>query len=74
MASFEVVTFLDPAEGWRYGFPKMFFPREGQTVDEWLLQEGYPAALIAKQQPYRTWEQIVDTVKIQAEQMRQWDL
>ena len=33
---------VDPPEGWRYGFPKIYDARLNGTMEEWLLAEGYP--------------------------------
>ena len=33
---------IDPPSGWRYGFPKEFTREENQSVEEWLLANGYP--------------------------------
>lgn len=33
---------IDPPDGWRYGFPKPFTPSPGQSIEEWLIQNGYP--------------------------------
>lgn len=32
----------DPPSGWMYGFPKPYMPREGETLAETLLRDGYP--------------------------------
>jgi hypothetical protein len=33
---------IDPPEGWRYGFPKIY-PNDGKkNVYEWLVENGYP--------------------------------
>lgn len=41
-----MTTFVDPPEGWRYGFPKAV-PDEGiSDMLKWLIDEGYPAELI----------------------------
>ena len=38
--------FIDPPSGWMYGFPKMI-PKEHQhRTLEWLVENGYPKALI----------------------------
>ena len=42
---------IDPDEGWRYGFPKLWHG-EGD-LDVWLAEQGYPAG---KHSPYfRMW-------------------
>lgn len=33
----------DPPSGWKYGFPKPYKPKEGETLSETLLRDGYPA-------------------------------
>ncbi len=38
--------FIDPPQGWLYGFPKSYDPTRDGTVREWLVREGYPAELI----------------------------
>ena len=42
---------IDPDEGWRYGFPKLW---DGVgDIDVWLAEQGYPAG---KHSPYfRMW-------------------
>lgn len=37
---------IDPPSGWQYGFPKPFTKTEDQTLEEWLIEEGYPQKLI----------------------------
>lgn len=36
----------DPPEGWRYGFPKVYDPKKGETLNQTLLRDGYPEELI----------------------------
>lgn len=47
---------IDPAEGWKYGFPKEM-PRdlEGKELVRWLKEQGYPEELT--KYPMRTWEE-----------------
>lgn len=33
---------IDPPEGWRYGFPCKFLPKEGQTLRDFIKEKGYP--------------------------------
>ena len=44
----ETVVFVDPPDGWRYGFPKPLPPNvrkiEGFDFHDWLIQNGYPKA------------------------------
>lgn len=37
--------YIDPPEGWRYGFPKRFDGDEAD-VNAWLLANGYPQASV----------------------------
>ena len=32
----------DPPSGWRYGFPKPYRPRKGETLEQTLRRDGYP--------------------------------
>lgn len=33
---------IDPASGWMYGFPKEYTLKDGQSMKEWLIENGYP--------------------------------
>lgn len=54
------VTYIDPPEGWKYGFPKVL-PKEAQGRNlEWLIENGYPQEIIDKLKDHfycRYWEQ-----------------
>lgn len=50
---------IDPPNGWRYGFPKEYTPRENQTANEWLVECGYPQEAIDEMGEYfyvRQWD------------------
>lgn len=32
----------DPPGGWRYGFPKVYRPVDGETLEDTLERDGYP--------------------------------
>lgn len=32
-------TYVDPPDGWRYGFPKEY---TGGNLNKWLVENGYP--------------------------------
>lgn len=34
---------VDPPQGWRYGFPKLYNPLPGETFVDWMIREGYPS-------------------------------
>jgi hypothetical protein len=57
------VLMIDPPSGWKYGFPKELTVDGTQTVTEWLVDNGYPQALIDQfggNLPCRHWEEEVD--------------
>jgi hypothetical protein len=34
---------IDPPSGWKYGFPKLYKPKEdGLDLEQWLVKNGYP--------------------------------
>lgn len=37
---------IDPPSGWKYGFPRPYDKKINQTLEEWLLEKGYPQSLI----------------------------
>ena len=49
----------DPPSGWKYGFPRPYLPKEGETLRETLLRDGYPEKEFDKTgEPYwcRFWD------------------
>ena len=36
---------IDPPEGWRYGFPKKLPPEHRARATEWMIEQGYPRKL-----------------------------
>jgi len=38
-------TYIDPPEGWKYGFPKVL-PKGTTDILGWLLEQGYPQSLM----------------------------
>lgn len=40
-----IVNYIDPPEGWKYGFPKKL-PEGTEDVHNWLVENGYPKTLI----------------------------
>jgi len=56
------VKYIDPPNGWSYGFPKVI-PQEitEEEVEAWLLDNGYPKAEIDNGgMRYRTWVEETD--------------
>ena len=35
------ITYIDPPNGWKYGFPKELPPNMG-NIHGWLIENGYP--------------------------------
>lgn len=42
-----MIYYIDPPEGWRYGFPKIININEKRD-NQWWLNNGYPQDLIDK--------------------------
>lgn len=40
-----IVNYIDPPQGWKYGFPKVI-PNDVEDVKDWLIKNGYPKTLI----------------------------
>ena len=36
---------VDPPEGWRYGFPRLYDPAAEGDMTEWMIRNGYPERL-----------------------------
>ena len=60
----KIVKFIDPPDGWRYGFPKVIpYDIESKDISLWFIENGYPEELIKSYGEhfyYRTWEQEID--------------
>jgi vacuolar-type H+-ATPase subunit I/STV1 len=37
------VSIIDPPSGWMYGFPRIHDRPNHQSLEEWLVEKGYPA-------------------------------
>ena len=37
----------DPPSGWKYGFPKIYAPLDGEALEDTLKRDGYPEKEIA---------------------------
>lgn len=60
------VWYIDPDEGWKYGFPKVF-PDGIGNIRQWLIEQGYPESRIEYWEnngntgvPYRLWKEKID--------------
>ena len=40
------MMWVDPAEGWKYGFPKIYDSKTDGTMRDWLLKNGYPEKML----------------------------
>jgi hypothetical protein len=45
--------FVDPSEGWRYGFPLLYDPAKDGDMTLWLVANGYPETLTKQGRPCR---------------------
>jgi hypothetical protein len=37
--------YVDPPEGWRWGFPKLYDPAKDGDMRAWMVRHGYPQIL-----------------------------
>lgn len=49
-------VWVDPADGWKYGFPRIYNKEVDGPINEWLLKWGYPEHLL--EFPARMWEAV----------------
>ena len=40
------MIWVDPPEGWKYGFPAIFDPDTDGQLSEWIVKKGYPISVI----------------------------
>lgn len=55
--------YIDPPEGWKYGFPKIIPAEHQSRTREWLIEQGYPEMLIDSFGDYficRMWNEAED--------------
>jgi hypothetical protein len=45
---------VDPAEGWKYGFPRVYKEALDGPMSDWLIKCGYPKNML--EFPIRMWE------------------
>ncbi len=61
-----LVTYIDPPEGWRHGFPKAIPDDIMQgigSIKSWLLEQGYPKTVMDNYGAhffYRTWREEIN--------------
>ena len=41
-----IKLWVDPPEGWKYGFPAIYNPNTDGQLSEWIVKRGYPISLI----------------------------
>ena len=39
-------TWVDPPEGWKYGFPAIYDPEKDGQMSDWIISKGYPIQII----------------------------
>jgi hypothetical protein len=44
--SMQSTIWVDPPEGWRYGFPAIYDPEKDGVMRDWIISKGYPVKLI----------------------------
>jgi hypothetical protein len=42
----EMQIWVDPPEGWRYGFPAIYDPEKDGQMSDWIVRKGYPLLTI----------------------------
>lgn len=54
---------VDPPSGWKYGFPKLYDPLPDESLEAWLVRNGYPQWMIdANEHKHcRWWDFVPDT-------------
>jgi hypothetical protein len=51
-------TIYDPPSGWKFGFPKIYKPTPGETLEDTLIRDGYPEKDVAVGAKHcRFWEE-----------------
>jgi hypothetical protein len=40
------MMWIDPPEGWRYGFPAIYDPEKDGQMSDWIVRKGYPLLTI----------------------------
>ena len=40
------MIWVDPPEGWKYGFPAIYDPNTDGQLSEWIVRKGYPLLTI----------------------------
>ena len=41
-----IKLWVDPPEGWKYGFPAIYDHEKDGQLSEWIVKRGYPISLI----------------------------
>ena len=49
---------VDPAEGWKYGFPKIYDSEKDAPMRDWILKQGYPEKML--EFPIRCWKVVAE--------------
>ena len=58
------ITYIDPPEGWKYGFPRLLpecVKGSGAALATWLEEQGYPRELLGVALQYsRYWTEEIE--------------
>ena len=46
---------VDPPDGWKYGFPKLWDKEAQPDWEKWILQQGYPSEMLHDTSWVRMW-------------------
>ena len=42
----EHMIWVDPPEGWKFGFPAIYDPEKDGQMSDWIISKGYPIQII----------------------------
>ena len=42
----EHMIWVDPPEGWKFGFPAIYDPEKDGQMSDWIISKGYPVQII----------------------------
>lgn len=52
-----MTLYVDPPEGWRYGFPKAVPKDREHDLQAWIIEQGYPKEKLDKHPLLRCWRE-----------------
>lgn len=51
---------IDPASGWKYGFPKPYTKAPEETLKDWLVANGYPEKMAQQVEDNELWCRFIE--------------